>query len=88
MSDNKVIATVFFRVFGVADIIYAVLYWLYGTFLNLFEAETRFITTALWASTYLILGVFLIALSNWLGGLVVRGLDQPMPPPPPAAFVG
>jgi hypothetical protein len=88
MSDNKAVATIFFRVFGVSDLIYSVLYWLYGTFLNLFETQSSFITTALWASTYLALGIFLIALSNRLGGLVVRGLDQPMPPPPPAAFIG
>ena len=88
MSNNKAVATIFFRVVGVSNIIYSVLYWLYGTFLNFFETESRFIATALWAATYLVLGLFLIALSNLLGSLVVRGLDQPMPPPPPAAFVG
>lgn len=86
MTDNKAVATFFFRVFGVSNIIYSVLYWLYGTILNLFQAQSRFIVTAFWASTYLLLGLFLIALSNPLGVLVVRGLDQPMPPPPPAAL--
>ena len=49
--------------------------------MNFFETESRLIVTVLWASSYLGLGVFLIVLSNFLGGLVIRGLDQPSAPP-------
>ena len=85
MNHHRALATIFFRVFGVSNIIYSVLYWAYGTFMNFFETESRLIVTVLWASSYLGLGVFLIVLSNFLGGLVVRGLDQPSAPPPPFA---
>lgn len=83
MNHYKTLATILFRVFGVSNVVYAPLYWLYGTFMNLFETPSRFLVTALWASTYLLLGVLLIALSSRLGRLVVTGLEQPMVPPPP-----
>jgi hypothetical protein len=76
MNDYKAIATIFFRVFGVSNIIYSVLYWLYGMFSNLFETPSRFIVTTLWAFTYLALGLLLIVFSKRLAAWVVRGLDQ------------
>jgi len=86
MTDHRALATLLFRVGGVSNILYSVLYWLYGTFTNLFETPSRFIATALWASTYLVLGLLLVLLSGRLGGLVIKGLDQPMPPPAPPRF--
>jgi hypothetical protein len=74
MNDHKATATIFFRVFGVSNIIYSVLYWLYGMFCNLFESPTRFIVTTLWALTYFVLGVLLIVLSKRLAALVIKGL--------------
>lgn len=76
MNDHKAVAAIFFRVFGVSNIIYSVLYWLYGMFINLFESQSRFIVATLWALTYLILGLLLIILSKPLAGLAVRGLGQ------------
>jgi hypothetical protein len=76
MNNHKAIATIFFRVFGVSNIIYSVLYWLYGMFCNLFETPSRFIVTTLWALTYLALGLLLIVFSKRLAASVVRGLDQ------------
>ena len=87
MNDHKAIATIFFRVFGVSDIAYSVLYWVYGIFTNLFETPSRFIVTTLWALTYLVLGLFLIILSKRLASVVVKGLDEAAvknPPPPPS----
>jgi hypothetical protein len=76
MNEHKAVATIFFRVFGVSNIIYAVLYWLYGMFCNLFETPSRFIVTTLWAFTYLALGLLLIGFSKRFAALAVRGLDQ------------
>lgn len=86
MNDHKAVAAIFFRVIGVTNLIYSVLYWLYGMFCNLFEPQSRFIITTLWAGTYLILGLFLIVLSKRLATVVVKGLDKvtlqnpPLPP--------
>ena len=89
MNDHRAVATIFFRVFGVTNIAYSVLYWLYGMFTNLFETPSRFIVTTLWALTYLILGLFLIVLSKRLATVVVKGLDKgtPQDPPPPPSFL-
>lgn len=76
MNDHKAVATIFFRVFGVSNLIYSVLYWLYGMFCNLFQTPSRFIMTTLWAFTYLALGLLLIVFSTRLAALVARGLDQ------------
>jgi hypothetical protein len=87
MNDHKAVATIFFRVIGVSNIAYSVLYWVYGIFTNLFETPSRFIVTTLWALTYFVLGFFLIVLSKRLANMVVKGLDegmQPTPPPPPS----
>ena len=86
MNDYKAMATVFFRVLGVSNLLYAVLYLIYGVFLNLSEGPSRIILSTLWAGTYAFLGVLLIGLSRSLGSLVGRGLDRssaPPPPPPP-----
>jgi len=86
MNDHKAIATIFFRVFGVSNLIYCVLYWLYGMFTNLFEPQSRFIITTLWAFTYLALGLLLILFSKRLAFVVVKGLSEgtlqnpPLPP--------
>ena len=87
MSDHKAVATIFLRVFGVSNIAYSVLYWLYGMLTNLFETPSRFIVTTLWALTYLVLGLLLIVLSKRLASVVVKGLDEETlqnPPPPPS----
>src|SRR6188474_528575 len=90
MNDQKAIATIFFRVFGVSNLIYSVLYWLYGMFTNLFEPQTRFIITTMWAFTYLALGLLLILFSTRLAAAVVKGLNNgtlqnpPLPPSFPA----
>jgi len=87
MNDHKAVATIFFRVFGVSNIAYSVLYWVYGKFTNLFETPSRFIVTTLWALTYLVLGLLLITLSKRLASVVVKGLDEGTlqnPPPPPS----
>jgi hypothetical protein len=76
MNDHKAIATIFFQIFGVSNIAYSVLYWLYGMFINLFESPSRFIVTTLGALIYLVLGVLFIVLSKRLAALVVRGLDR------------
>ena len=88
MNDYKAIATVFFRVLGVSDLIYSVLYLIYGVFLNLSEPPSRMILTTLWAATYVFQGVLLIGLSRSLGSLVGRGFDQPRTPPPPPPLDG
>ena len=86
MNDLKAIATIFFRVFGVSNLIYSVLYWLYGMFTNLFEPQSRFIVTTLWAFTYLALGLLLVLFSKRLAAVVVKGLNKgtlqnpPLPP--------
>lgn len=87
MNDYKAMATVFFRVLGVSDLLYSLLYLIYGVFLNLSEGPSQMILTTLWAGTYALLGVLLIGLSRSLGSLVGRGLNQPsVPPPPPPPF--
>lgn len=76
MNDHKAVATILFRVLGVLNIAYSILYWLYGMFINLFESPSRFIVTTLCALIYLVLGLFLIILSKRLAGWVIRNLDQ------------
>jgi hypothetical protein len=76
MSDHKEIATVFFRVFGVSDIAYAVLYWLYSLLISHYTSPGALIVATLCSFVYLILGALLIILSKRLAALVVRGLDH------------
>ncbi|HSE20604.1 MAG TPA: hypothetical protein VLB68_03075 [Pyrinomonadaceae bacterium] len=88
MNQYRAIATIFFRVFGVTNIIYSLLYFFYAIFVKLFQPSSSSFITVVWASIYLLLGTSLIAISSRLSGLIVRGLDQPTDPPPPPSFVG
>ena len=87
MNHYRAIATIFFRVFGVTNIIYSLLYFLYAIFVTLFQASSSSTLTIVWASVYLLLGISLIVVSSRLSGVIVRGLDQPTAPPPPSSFV-
>ena len=74
MSDHKAMATIFFRVFGVSDIAYAILYWLYSLLISHYTSPGTLIVATLCALIYLVLGLLLIILSKRLAALVLRGI--------------
>ncbi len=76
MSDHKAIATIFFRVLGVSDILFAVVYWPYNLLISHYTTSGGLIVATLCAFVYLVFGLVLIALSKRLAALVVRGLDR------------
>ncbi len=76
MSDHKAIATILFRVFGVSDIAYAILYWLYSLLISHYTSPGALIVATLCALVYLVLGLLLIILSKRLAALVLRGIGQ------------
>ena len=75
MNDYKAVATILFRVFGVSDIAFAVVYWPYNLLISHYTTSSGLIVATLCALVYVFLGLFLILLSKRLAGLVVRGLD-------------
>ena len=69
-------ATILFRVLGVLNIVFAVLYWPYYLFICSYSNPgTFFIVATLNSLVYIALGLLLIVLSKRLAALVVRGLD-------------
>jgi len=77
MNDLKAIATILFRVFGIAYISFAVLYWPYNVLICYYASPTSaVIAPTLYSLVYITLGLFLIIFSKRLAALVVRGLDQ------------
>ena len=77
MNDHKAIATILFRVLGVAYIVFAVLYWPYNLLMCSATApSSAVIAPTLYALVYIVLGLFLIILSKRLAALVVKGLDR------------
>jgi hypothetical protein len=76
MNDPKTLATILFRVFGVSDIAYAFLYWLYSLLISHYTSPGALIVATLCAFVYLVLGLLLIVLSKRLAALVIRGLGQ------------
>jgi hypothetical protein len=77
MNDYTVFATILFRAFGVANIVFGVLYWPYYLLICYYSTPgTFFIVATLCALVYIALGVFLFVLSKRLAGIVLRGLDR------------
>lgn len=76
MNDHKAVATILFRVFGVSDIAYAVLSWLYSLLISHYTSPGALIVATLCDLVYLFLGLLLIIFSKRLAALVVRGLGQ------------
>ncbi len=83
--DHKTLATILFRVLGVAYLIYGVFYAPY-LFLTGAYGGTL-IMSGLAILTYVAAGMCLFILSKPLGALVVKGLDRiGLPPPAPPQF--
>lgn len=77
MNDRKAIATILFRVLGVADIVFAVLYWPYNLLICHYSSpSSAVIAPTLYALVYIGLGLFLIRFSKRLAALVTKGLGQ------------
>jgi hypothetical protein len=77
MGDHKTVATILFRVLGVAYIVFAVLYWPYNLLMCYATASSStVIGPTLYSLVYIALGLFLIILSKRLAALVVKGLDR------------
>jgi hypothetical protein len=81
--DYKTLATILFRVLGLAYFVYGVFYAPYFLFAASFSGT--FIVSTLGILTYLAAGIFLFFLSKPLAALVVKdlGRDNISPPPPP-----
>lgn len=81
--DYKTLATILFRVFGLAYLVFAIFYAPYVLFTASYSGT--FIISALGILTYVAAGIFLFLLSRPLAGLAVQGLrgDNVAPPPPP-----
>jgi hypothetical protein len=83
--DNKILATILFRVLGVSYLLYGVFYSPYVLFTASFNGT--FIISSLGILTYVGAGICLLILSRPLAALAVKGLDRnSIPPPPPPRF--
>ena len=85
--DYKTLATILFRIFGLAYLVFAVFYAPYLLFTASYSGT--FIISALGILTYVAAGIFLFLLSKPLAGLAVSGLQglrRGIPPPPPPQF--
>lgn len=81
--DNKTLATIIFRVLGLAYFVCGVFYAPYFLFTASFNGT--FIISTLGILTYVAAGICLFLLSKPLAALAVKGLgsDSILPPPPP-----
>lgn len=79
--DCKTLATILFRVLGLAYLVYAVFYAPYLLFTASYSGT--FIISALGILTYVAAGILLILLSKPLAALAVMGLSRDNSPPPP-----
>jgi hypothetical protein len=81
--DAKILATILFRVLGLASIVYAVFY---APYLLLCAAYSNtFIVSTLCLLSYVAAGACLFIFGKRLAALVVMGLGHvstPLPPPP------
>lgn len=86
--DYKTIATILFRVLGLAYLVFAIFYAPYLLFTASYGGT--FLISALGILTYVAAGIFLFLLSKPLAGLATTGLkgvrSNSMPPPPPSQF--
>jgi hypothetical protein len=83
--DYKTIATILFRVLGLAYFVYGMFYAPYFLFAASFGGT--FIMSTLGILTYLVAGICLFLLSKPFAALTVKGLGgDNMPPPPPPHF--
>ena len=82
--DNKTLATILFRVFGVSYLLYGVFYAPYVLFTASYGGT--FIISSLGILTYIGAGICLFLLSKPLAALVAKGLDsmRTSPPSPPS----
>ncbi len=83
--DYKTLATILFRVLGLAYFVYGFFYAPYVLFAASFDGT--FIMSTLGILTYLAAGVCLFLLSKPLAILTVKSLGRDnIPPPPPPSF--
>ena len=86
--DYKTLATIMFRVLGLAYVVFGIFYAPYLLFTASYSGT--FIISALTILTYLAAGIFLFLLSKPLAGLAMMGLQglhgDSAPPPHPPQF--
>lgn len=81
--DHKTLATILFRVFGLAYLVSGVFTAPYLLFTASYDGTV--IATTLNLLTYAVTGIFLFVLSKPFAALVMMGLgrENVLPPPPP-----
>ena len=82
--DYKTLATILFRVLGVAYFLYGIFYAPYVLVSAAFEGT--FIMATLAILSYFAPGICLFLFSKPLAALIVMGLDRDRVPPPPPSF--
>ena len=85
LMDYKTLATIIFRVLGLAYFVYGVFYAPYLLFAAWFNSS--FIISTLGILTYVAAGICLFLLSKPLAALAVKGVGSDnLPPPDPPRF--